>query len=116
VPGERPDADDDARVHGRDRRRQQGVDECAADDDVDVEQPVPQDRDRHDDGDAVQGGKRLDDVRDRQHRLPGRAGQGGQDPGQLAGCDHRCGQGQPLRLLPPPGVTRPVPGDQGCER
>jgi len=47
VSRERPDSQDDARVHGREGCREQAVDNGALDDDVDVVQPVLEDRGRH---------------------------------------------------------------------
>jgi hypothetical protein len=67
VSRERPDAQDDARVYGRKCRREQAVNDGAADDDVDVVQPVPEDRFRHRGRDPEQDDDRRRCERDAGH-------------------------------------------------
>ena len=74
MPGERADAQHDARVHDRERRRQQAVDHRPADDHVNVEQPVPENRDRHRRRDPEQRDDRYHGVARFRTARAGRAG------------------------------------------
>ena len=84
LPDQRPDAEHDGRVHRGHPGRQQGDQQRAADDHVDVEQPAPQDRDRHGRRDAEVHQERGDGVRHGLQRLVLLAGRDGQASDDLA--------------------------------
>ena len=116
VSHECPGAQHDGRVHRGDRRRQQGDQQGTADDDVDVEQPVLQDRDRHGRRDCEQHEERRNGIRHMFERRVLLTCGDGQDGDDLAGQHPGNGQPQPLHLLTQPPVPPAVTQRQRYQR
>ena len=114
MPHERPDAEHDARIDAGDGGREQAVDHGAADDDVDVVQPVPQDRDGHRRRDAEHLGEPGGRVRGRGQ--PGLAAGEAQQGDEQGGGEPYGGQGEPLDLLAQQAAAGPVPDGERDER
>ena len=114
VAHERPDAEHDAGVHPGGRGREQPVDHGAADNDVDVVQPVHQDREGHRGRDAEQRDELHGGVGDRGQ--PGLAVRQAQQGDKQADEEPHGREGEPLDLQAQPPTAGPVPNGQRDER